>query len=247
MIAVLEKKKTPEHIVNWQNQKVKMHLLSGKPLQWQTIFANTNPIDLEIGIGNGSFMVPFCRDHMERNMIGVEIEGFYLKKADRKLETNKLTNGKLLIGDAKLLVWKLIGEETLENVYINYPDPWFKKRRLKRRVINSQSLRMIATKMRGMLTIATDDEDYRDGVVESIRESGCFDAVFDSIWTSELPGYYETKYERKWKAMGKPVFYMKFRKTIHPKLDEIEFIETQNLDFALKKLRAEAEDSMIEN
>ncbi len=239
MILKTTEARVPANIVNWRNSEVKQNILDNKALDWRALFGNTNPIDLEIGIGNGSFLVPFCSDNSTRNMIGVEIEGLYLKKADKRLSKENLGNGKLLIGDAKLLIWKLVPELALENVYINYPDPWFKKRHKKRRMVNPWFLQMIATKMNSVLTVATDDEEYRDWVVECIKESDCFAPIFDDIWVSHLPGYYQTKYEKKWKDLGKAVFYMKFNKVRHPGLDANEYIETQNLQFPLKKLEKE--------
>lgn len=207
----------------------------GEPVLWHAVFENTNPIDLEIGIGNGSFLVPFAKDHPDRNIVGMEIEGVYLKKANKKLIQQDISNARLLIGDAKFLTWKLFADESLDDVYVNYPDPWFKKRHKKRRLINPLSLRMLALKMRSVLTVATDDEEYRDWVIESIQETGCFEPVFPEIFVGQLEHYYATKYEKKWKDQGKPVFYMKFKKKHNPIIDWNEYIQTQNLQFTLDK------------
>jgi tRNA (guanine-N7-)-methyltransferase len=207
------------------------------PLDWSEIFGNANPVDLEIGIGNGSFLVPFAKDHPERNMVGLEIAGEYVRKADKKLIRQNIPNAKLMIGDAKLLVWKLFADEQVENIYINYPDPWFKKRHKKRRLINPFFLRMLAAKMKSDLTVATDDAEYRDFVVACIREVGCFENLLADDFVQTLENYYSTKYEKKWKSQGKDVFYMKFRKLENPAfIPGDEYIETQNLRFALDRL-----------
>lgn len=223
------------YIIDWRRDEIKQLIRTGSPVLWQDFFGNTFPLDLEIGIGNGSFLVPFAKDHQQRNIVGIEIEGFYVKKANKKLLKNDLTNGRLLIGDAKFLAWKLFADESIEDVYINYPDPWFKKRHKKRRLINAYSLRMLALKMRSVLTIATDDEEYRDWVIESVLETGCFETLFPSVYVNELENYYSTKYEKKWKEQGKPVFYMKFKKIRNPEMNWDEYVETQNLRFTLNK------------
>jgi tRNA (guanine-N7-)-methyltransferase len=234
----------PSHILNWHNPEIARQMISGTPLDWAEVFGNSNPLDLEIGIGNGSFLVPFAKDHPARNVVGVEIEGQYLRKADGKLTRQNVTNAKLLIGDAKLLVWKLFADESVEDIYINYPDPWFKKRHLKRRVINPVSLRLFAQKMRSVLTIATDDEAYRDFVIDCIQGMNCFENLFPNFFVNMLDDYYPTKYERKWKEQGKPVFYLKFRKVKHPELDIEEYIDSQNLRFALEQLTGKTRDPM---
>lgn len=218
---------------------MKRRLAEYDPPVWSGIFGNSNPVDIEIGIGNGSFMAPFCTAHPERNLIGVEIDGFYAKKADRKLIQSSPVNARLLIGDAKLLVWRLIGPKSIENIYINYPDPWFKRRRLKRRVVNAGSLRMLAEKMTGILTVVTDDPEYREWVLDAVRECACFETAFSDGFVTALDGYFSTKYEKKWKAQGKTCYYMKFKKTQHPVLDAEEYIATQNLRFPLNKLASE--------
>ncbi len=222
-------------ILDWRKDEFIQLVRHNRPVLWNEIFGNEHPIDLEIGIGNGSFLVPFAKDHPSRNIVGIEIEGFYVKKANRKLIRHEISNARLLIGDAKFLTWRLFGDASIENVYINYPDPWFKKRHKKRRLVNPVSLRMLALKMRSELTIATDDEEYRDWVIESIDETRCFDHVFPGVYVRELEGYYPTKYEKKWKDQGKSVFYMKFKKRQDPEIDWEEYIRTQNLQFTLNK------------
>lgn len=223
------------YIFDWRKEDINFLIRNNIPVLWQDVFENTNLLDLEIGIGNGSFLVPFAKDHSQRNIVGIEIEGGYVKKADQKLLKQDISNARLLIGDAKFLTWKLFADESIEDIYINYPDPWFKKRHKKRRLINPISLRMLALKMRSVLTIATDDEEYRDWVVSSINETCCFETEFPNTYVTELADYYSTKYEKKWKDQGKPVFYMKFRKKRNPEIDWNEYIQTQNLQFTLDK------------
>ena len=222
-------------ILDWRKDELIQLIRQNHPVLWNKIFGNDYPIDLEIGIGNGSFLVPFSKDHPERNMIGIEIEGFYVKKANKKLIKQEIPNARLLIGDAKFLTWRLFADHSIDNVYINYPDPWFKKRHKKRRLVNPISLRMMALKMRGELTIATDDEEYRDWVIESINSTHCFESIFSGNFVQELPNYYPTKYERKWKEQGKSVFYLRFKKKQDPEIDWEDYIRTQNLQFTLDK------------
>lgn len=229
-------KREPAFILNWKNDFVACHVREDRVVSWHEVFGNTHPLDLEIGIGNGSFLAPFAAAHPDRNIVGIELESLYLRKADHKLVTGGMTNGRLLVGDAKLLLWKLFADGSIADVYVNYPDPWFKKRHKKRRLINETSLRMMARKMTGTLTIATDDPEYRDFVLESSRSLSCLRTVFDNGYAGSLPGYVETKYERKWKDQGKPVFYMQFQKMCTPEVDIDDYIETHNLRFSLGRI-----------
>lgn len=225
------------YIFQWRNPSVEPRIISRQPIDWQSEFHNDNPVDLEIGIGNGSFLAPFAKNHPERNIIGVEIDGKYLKKADSKLIRQNITNARLMIGDAKLLVWSLIADGSVDHLYIHFPDPWFKKRHKKRRLVNPVTLRLFARKIRSAITVSTDDEEYKDWVLDCVREAGCLENVFDTPWVAQLEEHYTTKYEKKWRAQGKPIYFMRFRKTAHPPFDDDEFVRSQNLSFPLLRLK----------
>ena len=226
----------PAFILNWRNKITDEHIARDTPFDWPALFGNSNPIDLEIGIGNGSFLVPFAHDYRNRNIVGIEIEGQYVRRADKRLTREGLTNSRLLIGDAKLYAWKLFADESISDLYLNFPDPWFKKRHLKRRIVSPITLKMFTIKIQNVLTIVTDDEEYRDWVIECVDSVACLEKVFPSYFVNELDGYYPTKYEKKWRAHGKAIFYMKFRKTGLPDIDVEEYRHSQNLDFALNKI-----------
>ena len=102
-------------ILNLNRESLDSVLLAGTSLDWRAIFGHDRPVDLEIGIGTGSFILPWALDHPDRNMIGIELVGQYLRKADRKLRTRRLTNVRLLLGNAKLYIWKLIAPNAIEH------------------------------------------------------------------------------------------------------------------------------------
>lgn len=238
-------------IIDWRKPEYLRKLLDNEWIDWENEFSNANPVDLEIGIGNGSFLIPYAASHPGRNIIGIEIDGSYLKKADKRCVRQNLYNVRLLIGDAKLLVWKLIPDRTLSGLYIHFPDPWFKKRHKKRRLINPLTINLFARKINDYLTITTDDGEYKDWVKECIENTSCFQPVYPSFWIHDPEDHFETKYERKWKAQGKTIYYMKFKKISHPNLDGDVYRHTQNLDYPMKKLKEKfnilKEDDSINN
>lgn len=225
------------YIISWNNAEFVKPMIDGRPLNWPAIFGNDRPLDLEIGIGNGSFLIPFAAAHPDRNIVGIEIDGYYLKKADRRLVRQQLSNARLMIGDAKLLLWGLFPDEAIEDLYLLFPDPWFKKRHKKRRMIQPITIRLFARKIRRYLNVSTDDEEYKDWVLECISASGCFTNAYEVPFVDKPEEHYPTKYEKKWRQEGKPVYYMRFRKTRVPEVDDEEYIRTQNLHFALSRLR----------
>lgn len=189
------------------------------PADWREIFGREAPLDLEIGFGNGEFLIALARRHPERNYLGVEISGESLKKAARKVEKAGLSHVRLLLLDARLALLLLIPPETLENVYINFPDPWPKKRHAKRRMLSAEFLRLLASRMKpgGKLWVATDDPAFRDFVLENLREVGeSFRSDHPGGYTLQRPDLPPSKYERKWAGMGKPIYYLRLTRTEHP-------------------------------
>lgn len=226
----------PSFILNWRNDEIKRHIAAGTTLEWRAVLGRTAPMDLEIGIGNGSFLAPFAHAHAERDIIGVELLADYAVRADKKLSRGGSTNGRILIGDAKLFLLTVFADGSIEDVYVHFPDPWFKRRHKRRRLVNPDTLRIIARKMTRRLRIATDDLEYREWVDECMAVVGMYSPCVP--WgPAPAENHFPTKYENKWRDQGKSVFYRTYQKIGQPNFSADEYIESQNLRFPLQRIR----------
>ncbi|CUS99081.1 tRNA (guanosine(46)-N7)-methyltransferase TrmB [Candidatus Chrysopegis kryptomonas] len=211
-------------IVSWKN--------STFPLNLDLLFGRNSQVELEIGFGNGIFLVQIASDNLDKNFVGIEIVNFFAKKADKKLKKAGLDNVRLFVGDAKLLLLILFDDKSFDHIYFNFPDPWFKKRHKKRRLLKLNFNRLLAKRLKdgGFVSVTTDHPEFRDFVVESMIDSGVFESVYPDGFTTQNPGYYPTKYEQKWRSQGKEIYYMKFRKIYHPLVFDInEYLTEENL------------------
>ena len=144
----------------------------------ESLFGNTSPLEIEIGSGKGLFITTASADNPKHNFLGVEIMAKYAAhSAGRLLQSRSDTpesklNAMMVSGNAEPLFKDRIEEHSIEAVHVYFPDPWWKKRHRKRRVVNEASIRNISKVLRpgGRFHFWTDVLDYFENTVEMIAE-----------------------------------------------------------------------------
>jgi len=190
--------------------------------QWERIFGRSAPLVLEIGIGNGEFLVWLAHHHPEVNFVGVEIARNYLLKARNRVRSAGLTNVRLILMEGSKALSRLFAPETLSTLYLNFPDPWHKHRHQERRLVNSAFAWLLASRLSldGQFLMVTDHEPYAQEVANAFLACPAYVPLWETPIRSHLPGYYATKYARKWLAQGRLLFYIGFRKVCPVDLPE---------------------------
>ena len=225
-----------EFVLGWVKEK--------KPLNFELLFGNNNAVQCEIGFGDGSFLVHKAKENPDKNFIGIDYSIVSTKKASKKLSNSNLSNVILINLDAESAFQLLIPECSLEYIYVNFPDPWPKKKHHKRRLIDRSFSLLTASRSKkdGGLIIVTDDPFYRDFTLEEIVHYKVWRPIFKSGFVQRNEGYFETKYERKWRSLGKKIYYMQFKKVLHPIVEHkiVEFKYNDNIKIKVKpdKLRS---------
>ena len=183
-----------------------------KPVTTYELFGNNNPLNMEIGIGNGEFIVNYALNTPNENWLGVEVFKKIFKLAEKK--ANKIEHGNIRIiqFDAALIL-RLMQDNSLKNVFVNFPDPWPKKRHKRRRLLKPEFIDLIASKLEplGMLQIATDHDDYALEIVENLSEVKGIKSIYDTTFVRNISDYFPTKYYRKF-ASEKGAYYFRFKK-----------------------------------
>ncbi len=170
----------------------------------ETIFSNSNKTVLEVGIGNGEFLINLAENNPETNFIGFEVFKEGATKCIRRCKSLGLSNVRVVHFDA-IFYMHLLEKSSISEVYVNFPDPWFKKRHRKRRIINPQFVALVASLLEpeGVLNIATDNEDYATGLdgiqhtLENCASGGALSNMQDEPFTHDDSHYFSTKYYRK--------------------------------------------------
>ncbi len=182
-------------------------------LDFNKIFNNSSPVNVEIGIGNGGFITHYAEKNKNENYLGFEVFKKILKKAIKKVEKKNLNNVRLIHYDAKFFV-KRFPNENIKNFYINFPDPWPKKRHHKRRLLKTDFIELMRDKLipGGNIYMVTDHEDYAMEIVENLKPVKGIVSAFDSVYVNELVDYFETKYYLKF-AVHTGVYFFKYIKS----------------------------------
>lgn len=178
---------------------------------WQEVFGNQNPVQIEVGMGKGRFIMDMARLHPEVNYIGIEMYDSVLLRAVQKIEQleEKLPNLYFIRTDARNLP-EIFGKEEVDRIYLNFSDPWPKDRHAKRRLTSRQFLErydQILVK-NGHVEFKTDNRPLFEFSLEEIREAGwtllahTFDLHRDK---QMIEGNVMTEYEEKFSSAGNPI------------------------------------------
>ena len=139
---------------------------------WDAIYGRAAPFAIDVGFGAGRFVIELARQHREWNVLGLEIRDHWVDNVRRSATELGLDNLHAMIANANTHLDELIPATSVAFVSINFPDPWFKKRHHKRRVVRRDWLDLLATKMLpdGELHYMTDYESAAAQTLELLRD-----------------------------------------------------------------------------
>lgn len=189
------------------------------PTPWADIFGAARPLILEIGFGNADYLMALAQQHPQHNVIGVEISNQSLVKAEKKIRALNLHNVCAVHARAETALHHLFEPQSLEQVHINYPDPWFKKRHSGRRLMQRDTLEAIVSRLQpgGWLYLATDIRAYAEMSHELLKVTPGLDNTLAAPWVHHLPQrLLTTKYEAKGHREGRPGHYFIYRRNAQP-------------------------------
>ena len=179
------------------------------PLDWQQVFGNDRPVELEVGSGKGLFLQNAAGRNPAHNFVGVEMAKKYAGKAAERIAKLDLTNVRVWPGDAKLFLAKYVAPASLRAVHVYFPDPWWKARHKKRRVFCESLLADVERGLapRGDLCVVTDVEEYFGVIKALVATRPRFEPT--PIPEPRDPEHdldYLTNFERKYRIEGRPIF-----------------------------------------
>lgn len=183
------------------------------PVNFYQIFKNENPVALEIGFGEGEFIVDLAFKNSNWNFVGIEIKRGRFKKALKKAKKHDIQNLRLVNIEAEIALKQVFAKNAFQTAYINFPDPWPKNRHSKHRLFNQKFIKELSKVMlrNGKAIIKTDHMEYISQIINEFNTSGLFRSDYSRIgFEAYEKNLIETKFEKEFKKEGRKIYTATF-------------------------------------
>lgn len=207
-------------LVNWLNIP--------RPIEWSQFLKKGQKLFLEIGFGQAHHLVKWAQREPEAFFVGIENSWIPIKMALRKIGILGLPNVKLIMADASFALKRLFRPKSIDGIICLFPCPWPKERHVKRRLFSTWFLRLMNNRLKDSCNalVVTDHSGFMEWVLNNNQSTGL------ELEVSLKPPVFDTKYEKKWVAVGQSQFYhLYFRKKEH-----IEFPLERDLELQIHKV-----------
>jgi tRNA (guanine-N7-)-methyltransferase len=162
------------------------------------------PLELDLGSGDGRFLLAMAQRYPERNFLGVERLLGRVRKVCRRAARTGVGNVRVLRLETSYVVKWLLPHGAFTRIHLLFPDPWPKKKHEERRLVTPEFAQAAAALLApgGEFLFKSDHPNYFAEAATVLRQAGLFE---ECAWTRESFPYFETDFERRWKSEGKAI------------------------------------------
>jgi tRNA (guanine-N7-)-methyltransferase len=187
---------------------------SDTPIDWQRIFGNTAPVEVEVGFGKGLFLLTASLERPDVNFFGIEIERKCVLFTANRVAKRNLGNVRLACSDARALLVERVPAGSVDAIHVYFPDPWWKRRHHKRRLFTEEFAAACVRALRpgGELHIMSDVEEYF-GIINDLLSR---QPRLRQLPAPKREDNYRTNFERKYRLAGKPIFAASYQAVGEP-------------------------------
>ena len=175
--------------------------------------AHPLPLVVEIGFGRGEFLLEMAQRAPEQAFVGVEVSYKRALKMARRLAKLAIPNIAVVEGRAEEVLRDALADASVACFWLNFPDPWPKKRHARRRFVQPESLAWITRRLvpGGVVRIATDDPDYAEWIDERLAAvSELANCYAPERWRAAVEDRPATAYELEWRALGRSFHFFEY-------------------------------------
>jgi tRNA (guanine-N7-)-methyltransferase len=196
------------HIPNVDNKSFPTFQFPG----WSdsSFFSNDLPVCMEYCSGNGHWITDKAKNHPEFNWVAVEYDFERARKIWSKLKNENLSNLLIVCGEGLRFTRTYIPSESIHSAYINFPDPWPKRRHAKFRLVQTPFIQELSRVLKhgGELMMVTDDLEYSQQFIAVLQESPQFQSMYpNDFFIDNYPNYGSSCFETLWREQGKIIRY----------------------------------------
>lgn len=187
------------------------------------LFGREAPVVAEIGIGSGRFMEAIAENHPEWNVLGIDRAPDSVVRTFRRLFAAGIENTRIMKADAHFVLRDIVPRHGLRIVFVNFPDPWPRRKHRRRRLLQMPLLRMLSSRLDdgGRILLTSDHLEFFQFACDNARASG----LYRIERGDPPPETLETKYARKWMRRDIDIHHAAFVKVAEDDTFEIE-VET---------------------
>lgn len=185
------------------------------PLPWSQLISNHACVELEIGSGKGLFLQCAAAERPQNFFVGIELAVKFANRAAERLANSQLSNTNMLRGDAQVFLRDTVPTNSVNRVHVYFPDPWWRNKHKKRRVLNDQAILDIERCLinGGEFHFWTDVLDYYELICGQVMDTT---ALIGPKFIAERPANhnmdYTTHFERRARLNRQPIYRALFVK-----------------------------------
>jgi tRNA (guanine-N7-)-methyltransferase len=185
------------------------------------IFGNDHPLEIDLGCGDGSFLIEMAQHYPERNFLGIERLLGRVRRVCKRIQELGLTNVKVLRLESQYTLEYLLAPSSVSRLHLLCPDPWPKARHHKRRLVQQEFLHILQKALcsGGEFLFKTDHPEYCEWVLEEIEclNKSSPDQSFNKLaWPEdgEEDGFFypKTDFQRVWEREEKAILKLRYMK-----------------------------------
>ena len=179
-----------------------------RPLDWAALYGNANPVEIEIGMGKGTFLTDQAKARPETNFFGIEWARFFWRYASDRLRRHGCANALTVRAEAGFFLNEFVPPGSVSVLHVYFPDPWPKARHHKRRLIQPKFVPVVHRILApgGRWQVVTDHKGYWEENIEpTIRSAAGFTVVdYNRPGSANEGEFVGTNFERKYRREGRP-------------------------------------------
>lgn len=203
-------------------QDLRVGVAEAREKGWDAVFApdvaTTFPLVVELGFGRGEFLRALAAAAPGVAHVGVDRSHRRVLKLARRIAKTEERNIRLVDATAEELVQAALDEASVATFWINFPDPWPKKRHHRRRLLQPGFVARLASRLvpGGELQTATDHTEYAEQMHQVLSAEPRLENALPAPFVAEVPGRLCTAYEAMWRAEGRSLHFFRYRRRSGP-------------------------------
>jgi len=182
---------------------------------WEEIFGLKGPIKVEICSGKDEFLIRQSELEPQTSFVGIERSLSVSQRLLSKIERSSQSNIRVVREDAVEVLTECFRPNQVQTFYINFPDPWPKRKHFKRRLIQDDFVQLMVNRLvpNGEIQFASDHFDYVQWALKHFQSNRSLLNIYGvNKYENSLSNYTPTLYMKKYLTEGRPIYFLKFKK-----------------------------------